>query len=244
MKMIKLWIGNLGKYNEGQLVGEWFDLPVDMEEVKEKIGLTGDYEEWFIADYEAPFEVGEYDNIDNLNNIAELLEGKEDWEINAMAYLVDNFYAEDWEEAWEKVDDGDVIIYHDVYDMEDIAREYVESCGLPSNTEFYIDEDAIKRDLRLDGTFQEMEYERTQEMIEEGELEEGEEYEMTEEEEDSWVEEIVNTYVAEQGSSFGNHENVKRFFETYFDYEAFGRDMEIEGDFTEIDKGTWMEILV
>lgn len=244
--MIKLWIGNLGKYNEGQLVGEWFDLPVDMEEVKEKIGLNDQYEEWFIADYEAPFEVGEYDNIEWLNGVAELLEGKEDWEINAMAYLVDNYYCDDnnWEEAWEKVEDGDVVIYHDVYDMEDIAREYIDSCGLPSNAEFYIDEDAIKRDLRMDGTFQELEYQWTLDHIEHGEMEEGEEYEMSDSEEDEYVQELVETYISELHSPYGNKQVVKNFFQTYFDYEAFGRDMEIEGDFAEIDKGVWMEILV
>ena len=27
--MFRIWIGNLGKYNEGELIGEWVDLPCD-----------------------------------------------------------------------------------------------------------------------------------------------------------------------------------------------------------------------
>ena len=33
-------IANLGKYNEGYLVGAWFTFPIDEEDVKEKIGLN------------------------------------------------------------------------------------------------------------------------------------------------------------------------------------------------------------
>lgn len=34
-----VYIANLGKYNEGYLVGAWFTFPIDEEDVKEKIGL-------------------------------------------------------------------------------------------------------------------------------------------------------------------------------------------------------------
>ena len=33
-----VYIANLGKYNEGCLVGAWFTFPIDEEDVKEKIG--------------------------------------------------------------------------------------------------------------------------------------------------------------------------------------------------------------
>ena len=36
---MRIYIANLGKYNEGELVGAWFTPPVDFEEVKERIGL-------------------------------------------------------------------------------------------------------------------------------------------------------------------------------------------------------------
>lgn len=45
MDDMQVYIANLGKYNEGELVGAWFTFPIDFEEVKEKIGLNDEYEE-------------------------------------------------------------------------------------------------------------------------------------------------------------------------------------------------------
>ena len=54
------FITNLGKYNEGELVGEWVKFPTTpekLQEVFERIGIGSaddfgnPYEEWFITDY-------------------------------------------------------------------------------------------------------------------------------------------------------------------------------------------------
>lgn len=54
------YITNLGKYNEGELVGEWVKFPTTPEELQnvfERIGIGSKdefgctYEEWFISDY-------------------------------------------------------------------------------------------------------------------------------------------------------------------------------------------------
>ena len=45
-----VYIANLGKYNEGYLVGAWFTFPIGEEDVKEKIGLNEQYEEYAIHD--------------------------------------------------------------------------------------------------------------------------------------------------------------------------------------------------
>lgn len=62
--MMNIYLTNLGKYNEGQLIGEWVELPVSKEELQkvfERIGINEEYEEYFITDYECDFyEVGEY----------------------------------------------------------------------------------------------------------------------------------------------------------------------------------------
>lgn len=56
------FVTNLGKYNEGMLVGEWVKLPTteeEMQKVFERIGIGKQdefgqpYEEWFITDYDA-----------------------------------------------------------------------------------------------------------------------------------------------------------------------------------------------
>ena len=49
-----VYIANLGKYNEGYLVGAWFTFPIDEEDVKEKIGLNEQYEEYAIHDRQLP----------------------------------------------------------------------------------------------------------------------------------------------------------------------------------------------
>lgn len=56
MEEMRVYIANLGKYVEGELVGAWFTVPVSPDEVRERIGLDDQYEEYAIHDYELPFE--------------------------------------------------------------------------------------------------------------------------------------------------------------------------------------------
>lgn len=81
--MLKGYITNLGKYNEGQLIGKWVEFPLmedELEEAKEEIGINEFYEEYFFTDWENdwgidPFkEWGEYPDIDEVNTIVEELE--------------------------------------------------------------------------------------------------------------------------------------------------------------------------
>ena len=43
MEEMRVYIANLGKYNEGELVGEWFEPPIEMDAVRERIGLNEQY---------------------------------------------------------------------------------------------------------------------------------------------------------------------------------------------------------
>lgn len=56
-KLISAYVTNLGKYNEGELVGKWLDFPTTQKEINKvlhEIGIDGiRYEEIFITDYEA-----------------------------------------------------------------------------------------------------------------------------------------------------------------------------------------------
>lgn len=57
--MLNIYITNLGKYNEGELIGEWAELPVNEEELQEilnRIGINEEYEEYFITDFETDIE--------------------------------------------------------------------------------------------------------------------------------------------------------------------------------------------
>ena len=86
------FITNLGKYNEGYLIGEWVKFPVTNEELQavfQRIGINRRYEEWFITEYECPDSsiydlLGEYESLSELNYLAgqimELDESEEFWQ--------------------------------------------------------------------------------------------------------------------------------------------------------------------
>ena len=159
--MMKSYLTNLGKYNEGQLVGEWVELPVSQEELKEvfeRIGIDGkEYEEYFITDYECDFyQIGEYENLDTLNEIAERIEELDEEESKVVKALMSELgYTLD--EAIEKVNNGDYRIYSDCDDMTDIAYQVVEECeylnNVPNNVARYFDYEEFGRDLGIEGTY-------------------------------------------------------------------------------------------
>lgn len=96
--MIKVYITNLGKYNEGSLVGEWLELPTTEEQINEtfnNIGINEEYEEYFITDYETDIEgitVGKYSNLDMLNTMAENLSNLEEYELKQVIALLEGGY--------------------------------------------------------------------------------------------------------------------------------------------------------
>lgn len=166
--MLRIFLTNLGKYNEGQLIGEWVGLPCtndELEAVKERIGISDKpdengnyYEEWFITDYESDIQgvkVGEYDDLDELNELAEELDNLDiDQQQAIKAFLEDG---STFEEALEGVQDGNYRIYSGCDDMTDVAMEVVEECeylnGVPENVARYFDYEAFGRDLDLEGKY-------------------------------------------------------------------------------------------
>ena len=43
MEEMRVYVANLGKYNEGELVGAWFERPIDYDEMAGRIGLNEFY---------------------------------------------------------------------------------------------------------------------------------------------------------------------------------------------------------
>ena len=158
--ILRVFVTNLGKYNEGELCGEWLDLPAtddEIEELMERIGIDGEeYEEFFITDYESDYgiECGEYDNLDDLNALAENLGELDDYQLDIIEALVtEGGY--DVEKALDKVDD--VRVYADCYDMGDVAEQFCDECGIlaeiPEHLRYYFDFEAYGRDMELEGEF-------------------------------------------------------------------------------------------
>ena len=82
MTVFEAYITNLGKYAEGQLVGETLKFPATTEEVQsllKNIGVDGvRYEEFFITAFDGDVMglydyLTEYENLDELNHLAHLI---------------------------------------------------------------------------------------------------------------------------------------------------------------------------
>ena len=157
--MLKIYLTNLGKYAEGYLVGEWVELPItddELGEVKKRIGINQLYEEWFITDYETDIdgvEVGEYDSLEKLNQIAEALNELHQYDSDILMALLSNGYSLD--DALERM--SDCFVYSNCSTMEDVARQYCEDCGIldaiPENLQDYFDFKAFGRDMSFESTY-------------------------------------------------------------------------------------------
>ena len=157
--MLKIFISHLKEYNEGQIIGEWVDLPCEgLEEVLDKISNNGN-DELFISDYETDIsglKVSEYDNILELNDMTEEIDNLSDDEVIAFqAYLEQ--YTNDLQQALDAVRQGNYRIYYNCDNMEDVAYQVVNDCGLldgvPEEVKIYFDYEAYGRDLDINRTF-------------------------------------------------------------------------------------------
>lgn len=133
---MEIFITDLAAYNNGYLIGEWVSLPMNQDDLKAKINeiLTigaeacgdNEHEEIFLTDYECDYlEIGEYDNIFKLNEIAEQADGLNDHELKMVRFLLRNGLVKDFEEALEKYED---VIIHEDSTMEDVAYGFLNEC--------------------------------------------------------------------------------------------------------------------
>lgn len=154
MCKMKAYITNLGKYNEGCLVGKWIDFPIDEDDFEselESIGVKENtmYEEWFVTDYDCSLfnmydAFGEYPSIDDINEVAEALEDNES-EVTALMEVCS------YTDALRYLESENYTFYEGMT-LEDVAYELVEECyNLPEIAQRYFDYKAFARDLSFDG---------------------------------------------------------------------------------------------
>ena len=158
--MIKLYIANLGKYNEGELVGKWITLPMDIEDFTENFlpSIQIDniqYEEYAIHDYETDIEglkINEYDNIEDLNDMAEAYDNLTEYEQKTVEAIIEWGYYSSTIEAIENVDS--FRLNEDITNDKEFG-DYIIENGLmgdiPENLIFYIDEELVGRDWMMNG---------------------------------------------------------------------------------------------
>lgn len=159
----EIFLTNLGKYVEGSLEGEWVKLPIgkdEMQEVYRKIGIDGErYSEVFITDYDFSINeipIGEYANISELNYLADILKGMDDYDRSRFenALILEGGCAEvadlinltenlDCYEFFEGItcdrEYGDYLVYEcDIFDGK-----------IPAELQMYIDTEALGRDTAI-----------------------------------------------------------------------------------------------
>ena len=175
------FITNLGKYNEGELVGEWVKFPTTAEEMKEVfkrigIGQRDDfgqpYEEWFITDYDCYVDglydkLGEYENLDELNYLASKLDEMSDSEYaQFQAGMEMGDHCGSLQEIINLTENLDCYeVYPHIHDYDDLGRYYIEELEvmqIPEHLQNYIDYEAYGRDVAMDenGSFTDQGYVR------------------------------------------------------------------------------------
>ncbi|MDL2225055.1 antirestriction protein ArdA [Eubacteriales bacterium OttesenSCG-928-M02] len=170
------FITNIGKYNEGMLVGEWVKFPTTNEELQqvfERIGINRQYEEWFITDYECESKtmyetLGEYESLSELNYLAHQmmdLSSPELWDA-ALEYGDSTSSVKDMINLTENLDCYDFL--PDIYGHEDLGYYWIEESGCydtnaMGNLSSYIDYERFGRDVAMDesGAFTDQGYIRS-----------------------------------------------------------------------------------
>ena len=163
------FITNLGKYNEGELVGEWVKFPTSAEEIRtvlDSIGIGQEddfgnpYEEWFITDYDCYVDglydkLGEYENLDELNYLAVKLDDMTQGEYaQFQAAMEVGDHCGSLQEIINLTENLDCYdVYPDIHDHDDLGRYYIEELDamqVPEYLRNYIDYESYGRDVAID----------------------------------------------------------------------------------------------
>ena len=161
---MKIFITNLGRYNEGYLVGKWVKLPVCedvLDKVLKEIGINEYYEEYFITDYENEIigigdVISEYSSVQTLNKLAQRLDDLSANDADKLGAVLEYeacTSVSDVLELLDKLDEFDLLT--DVNDDEDLGYYYAEeycSINIPEHIQPYFNYEAYGRDIRLESS--------------------------------------------------------------------------------------------
>lgn len=147
----RIWVGCLAAYNAGMLHGEWIDA-TDAEQMSTEIRAMlaaspePEAEEWGIFDYEG-FEgasITEYASFDAVADLAAFIS-----EYGALGGRMLAHFCEDMDAARAAFED----YAGEFKSLGDFAEDLTEQTGaeIPESLRFYIDYDAMGRDMELSG---------------------------------------------------------------------------------------------
>ena len=161
--LFEAYITNLGKYNEGRLVGETLKFPATTEEVQallKRIGVDGvRYEEIFITSFDGDVlglydHLGEYESIDELNYLAHVLSDLDQSDIEKFEAVIDSGeYTGSVHDLINLARNLDCYDFYPGIDSEEaLGRVYIEEMEMldvPDNVLPYFDFEAYGRDARI-----------------------------------------------------------------------------------------------
>lgn len=151
--MIKIALTNLRRYNEGELVFEWVDLPC--EDFTDALNAIGNPEEYFISDYECEIPhivVHEYDNLERLNELAEELENLKNFEKIILQAIIEVDDVTVYE-ALEVLRD-DAYIFYDTDDFDEFIDMQIEDGffgEIPEKAKEFLDRGKLIRHFEHNG---------------------------------------------------------------------------------------------
>ena len=158
--IVSICIQDLSVYNNGFLVFEWVNLPIDEDELQcvidriyakgEELCKEANHEEFMLADYESDcLDINEWSDPFLLNAMAQELSDLSEQDLKKYAYLVKQS-GYDHDGAMRKLDDCDI---YENMSMEELAEQFLDE-GLfgtiPDNIINYIDISKLARDLSMD----------------------------------------------------------------------------------------------
>lgn len=152
-----VFVENGSVYRDGGMLGVWFELPMSDDEMESKFAEIGIAyhddlvlnKDYVITDFEnnIDYEVGDYEPIDLLNDLAYRLEDVQcmEW---LTAYMDET--GESLDEAIEHYEYNSV--WYDGMTLEEVAEEFVDNTeNLSEFARRYFDYEALARDLCIDG---------------------------------------------------------------------------------------------
>lgn len=160
--MLNIFVNTWGNYNEnGADGGEWITLPMDEDELIEKLesiaeNMGDEDPEYCIHDYEWTSEweggeIGEYDNIEELNEYCQKLSDLTDYEA-----IVYSAAVEYWGKKYVDLDELDEYnLYTDIRDNYDLGYYWAVESGCydlekMGNLANYFDYEAFGRDIAIE----------------------------------------------------------------------------------------------
>ena len=133
---INIYLSNLARYIEGRENGRWLQLPMKSAKFEKVFAeIVGENQEHIILDYNAPFEISEFENIFRLN---EFMKNVEDCEVDENVLKAIFAVADTKEDAINAIENGN----YTIIDVDAVIEGWA-TC--------FVDDDILGRVLNEEG---------------------------------------------------------------------------------------------